>query len=581
MKEILNTNLNSNMIGQEVVLNGWVNKKRNLGGLLFIDLRDCSGLIQLVFEPENKHYSQAVTLSNESVIQIKGKVRARTNKNKYLKTGAIEINVRELKVINLAQELPFGIGTEAKVSEETKLKYRYLDLRRKDLITNLTIRHQIKIATHNFLDQAGFLEIETPILCKPTPEGARDYLVPSRVNQGCFYALPQSPQLFKQLLMMGSIEKYYQIARCIRDEDLRSDRQPEFTQIDLEMSFVSENDVMELTEKLIAYLFQKIKGIQIQLPLTKIKYDTAINDYGSDKPDLRFGLKINDITAVFKNTKIDFLKNWQLNQGTINAIVIPDGKEKYSRKAIDQLTKFLKDYQIEKLIYLKYDTELDGSLVKMMSSEEKKDLITRLNLQKGDLVLITGGAPNLVKPALGALRNKIARDLGLIKANDNSILWVTDFPLFEWNSTENRFKAAHHPFTAPKDETLLNNPILCYGQCYDLVINGFEIGSGSLRIHQAELQKKIFKILGLSETQIKTKFGFFLEALKYGTPPHGGIALGLDRLTMIFANTENIKDVIAFPKTATGADLMSNSPNQVSPEQLKELGLRMETNFVK
>ena len=579
MKTIWNNKLNIKNVGEVVTLYGWVSKKRNLGGLIFIDLRDRSGIVQLVIRPENKYYELAETLKNEYVITVSGTVVERESKNEKMATGEIEVEVTELTLLNEALEPPFQITDNTNALEDTRLKYRYLDIRRGEIKEKLETRHKIMLAIRNFLNGEDFLEIETPILCKSTPEGARDYLVPSRVNKGTFYALPQSPQIFKQLLMVGGIERYFQIAKCFRDEDLRADRQPEFTQVDIEMSFVEEDDVMGLTEKLIAHVFKEVKGVEISLPLQRMKYDDAIKNYGSDKPDLRFDMTIQDVTEAFKNTEITFIKDALEKNGIINGIVVKDAADKYSRKEIDKCTDFVKTYKATGLIYLKKEAELTGSIVKLLTKEEKENIVDILHLEENDLVFLVVGDYNMVKTSLGALRCKLAKDLRLIKENDYKLLWVTDFPTFEYSEEEGRFIACHHPFTAPKDEDiekLLTDKSHCYSKAYDIVINGYEAGGGSIRIHDAKVQEKMFEALELTRDDIEQKFGFFVRALKYGTPPHGGLALGLDRLTMLLTNTENIRDVIAFPKTASASDLMSECPNTVSDDQLKELHIKIE-----
>ncbi|HIQ94045.1 TPA: aspartate--tRNA ligase [Candidatus Ventrenecus stercoripullorum] len=579
MKTIWNNKLNIKNVGEVVTLYGWVSKKRNLGGLIFIDLRDRSGIVQLVIRPENKYYELAETLKNEYVITVSGTVVERESKNEKMATGEIEVEVTELTLLNEALEPPFQITDNTNALEDTRLKYRYLDIRRGEIKEKLETRHKIMLAIRNFLNGEDFLEIETPILCKSTPEGARDYLVPSRVNKGTFYALPQSPQIFKQLLMVGGIEKYFQIAKCFRDEDLRADRQPEFTQVDIEMSFVTEDDVMGLTEKLIAHVFKEVKGVEISLPLQRMKYDDAIKNYGSDKPDLRFDMAIKDVTEAFKSTEIAFIKDALEKNGIINGIVVKDAADKYSRKEIDKCTDFVKTYKATGLIYLKKEAELTGSIAKLLTKEEKENIVDILHLEENDLVFLVVGDYNMVKTSLGALRCKLAKDLGLIKEDDYKLLWVTDFPTFEYSEEEGRFVACHHPFTAPKDEDiekLLTNKSHCYSKAYDIVINGYEAGGGSIRIHDAKVQEKMFEALELTSDDIEQKFGFFVRALKYGTPPHGGLALGLDRLTMLLTNTENIRDVIAFPKTASASDLMSECPNKVSDDQLKELHIKIE-----
>ena len=578
MEKIWNTSLTLNNVNELVSLYGWVARKRDLGGLLFIDLRDRSGIIQLVIRPESECYETALSLKNEYVIKAIGKVVQREKKNEELKTGEIEIDVTELNVINQSKELPFSLTEHTNALEDTRLKYRYLDIRRNEIKEKIITRHKIMQIIRNFLSSEDFIEVETPVLCKSTPEGARDYLVPSRVNPGKFYALPQSPQIFKQLLMVGGIERYFQIAKCFRDEDLRADRQPEFTQVDIEMSFVDENDVRALTEKLIAKVFKEIKGIDISLPLKQMKYDDAIKYYGSDKPDLRFDLIIQDVTNVFKNTEITFIKDSVLKNGVVNAIVIPNSASHFTRKEIDKCTEFVRNLKASGLMYIKMEEELSGSIVKNLTDTEKEELIKALDLKKEDIAFLVVGEYKIVKNALGALRCKIAKDLNLIKKNDYKLLWVTDFPTFEYSEEEKRFVACHHPFTSPKDEDvdkLLTDKEHCYSKAYDIVINGYEAGGGSIRIHDEKIQKKMFEALELSQEDIEEKFGFFVEALQYGTPPHGGLALGLDRLTMLLTETENIRDVIAFPKTASASDLMSDCPNFVSEKQLEELKIKI------
>ena len=579
MKKIMNNTLSLKDINKTVELYGWVAKKRNLGGLLFIDLRDRTGIIQLVVKPTSDIYEKAEKLKNEYVIKIKGTILERESKNKNLKTGDIEVLVEELDVINQSIDLPFEITNDTNALEDTRLKYRYLDLRRDNIKNNLILRHKIMLSARNFFDENDFIEVETPILGKSTPEGARDYLVPSRVNKGNFYALPQSPQLFKQLLMVGGIERYFQIAKCFRDEDLRADRQPEFTLIDVEMSFVDEEDVMELGEKFIQRIFKDTIDYDVKLPLMKMKYVDAINKYGSDKPDLRFGMEINDITNIFENTNIEFIKNIISNNGIVNCIVAKNCANNYSRKEIDKLTDFVKTYKASGLAYIKVEDEITGSIVKNMNDEEKNKLKEQLKLENNDLVLIVSGIYNIVKTSLGQLRCKLASDLNLIDENDYKFLWVVDFPSFEWSDEENRFMACHHPFTAPKDsdiDKLLNDKASCYSKAYDIVINGYEAGGGSIRIHDAKVQEKMFEALGLTMEVAQDKFGYFLDAFKYGAPPHGGFACGLDRLTMLLANTSNIKDVIAFPKTASASCLMSECPNKVDKKQLDELGIEIK-----
>ncbi|MDD2391504.1 MAG: aspartate--tRNA ligase [Bacilli bacterium] len=579
MKTIMNNTLNINSVGQIVKLYGFVAKKRNLGGLIFIDLRDRSGIIQIVIRPDNKHYKIAESLKNEFVIEVEGKIVERENKNKNMATGEIEVDLSNLVILSESNELPFSVADETTAFEDTRLKYRYLDIRRNEIKDKLIIRHKIALAVREYLDSLNFIEVETPILCKSTPEGARDYLVPSRVNKGKFYALPQSPQLFKQILMVGGMERYFQIAKCFRDEDLRSDRQPEFTQIDIEMSYVDESDIMAINEGLIHYLFRKIKGIDIDLPLLKLKYKDAIEYYGSDKPDLRFDMKIEDITDVFKASDFSIFKNAIENNYVINCLVVKNKSADFSRKEIDKLTEVVKTYRASGLMYLKFNEEVTGSIAKSIEKSELKALKNKLNIEDNDLVLIVADKYNITKSALGALRNKLGHSLNLIDEKSYNLLWVVDFPSFEYSEEDKRYYASHHPFTSPKDEDidkLITDPGNCYSKAYDMVINGYEAGGGSIRIHNREVQKKMFTALGINEEEANEKFDFLLEAFKYGVPPHGGIAFGLDRLTMLLTNTENIKDVIAFPKTTSASDLMSECPSIVDTRQLDELGIKIK-----
>ena len=571
MKKYNNNDFNIKNVGENVELYGWASKVRNLGGLIFIDLRDRSGKVQLVINPDNNCYEEASKVRNEYVLKVNGIIEERQSKNPNMATGEIEVNVSSLEILNEAATPVFELDKDDAL-EDTRLKYRYLDLRRDN--------NKITMAARKFLSDNGFIEVETPILSKSTPEGARDYLVPSRVNKGSFYALPQSPQIYKQLLMIGGVEKYFQIARCFRDEDLRADRQPEFTQIDMEMSFVNEEDVMDNTEKLFQTIFKEVKGYDIKLPLMRMKYDDAINFYGSDKPDLRFDMKINDVTDVFSKCDFELFKRELENKGIINAIVVKNAADKYSRKDIDKLTDFVKTYKSNGLFFLKYNNnEFAGSIVKILTDEVKEELIKNLCLEENDLIFVIAGKKLITKTSLGALRCKLARDLDLIKKGDYKFLWVTDFPSFEWSEEENRFVACHHPFTAPKDEDidkLLTDKEHCYSKAYDIVCNGYEAGGGSIRIHNADVQEKMFEALELTKEDIEEKFGFFVNAFKYGTPPHGGLAIGLERLTMLLCETDNIKDVIAFPKTSSASCLMSEAPNTVSEKQLEELNIMVK-----
>lgn len=579
MKKYNNNDFNIKNVGENVELYGWASKVRNLGGLIFIDLRDRSGKVQLVINPDNNCYEEASKVRNEYVLKVNGVIEERQSKNPNMATGEIEVNVSSLEILNEAATPVFELDKDDTL-EDTRLKYRYLDLRRDNIKNNLITRHKITMAARKFLSDNGFIEVETPILSKSTPEGARDYLVPSRVNKGSFYALPQSPQIYKQLLMIGGVEKYFQIARCFRDEDLRADRQPEFTQIDMEMSFVNEEDVMDNTEKLFQTIFKEVKGYDIKLPLMRMKYDDAINYYGSDKPDLRFDMKINDVTDVFRKCDFELFKRELEDKGIINAIVVKNAADKYSRKDIDKLTDFVKTYKANGLFFLKYNnSEFAGSIAKILTDEVKEELIKSLCLEENDLIFVIAGKKLITKTSLGALRCKLARDLDLIKKGDYKFLWVTDFPSFEWSEEENRFVACHHPFTAPKDEDidkLLTDKEHCYSKAYDIVCNGYEAGGGSIRIHNADVQEKMFEALELTKEDIEEKFGFFVNAFKYGTPPHGGLAIGLERLTMLLCETDNIKDVIAFPKTSSASCLMSEAPNTVSEKQLEELNITVK-----
>lgn len=563
--------------GKQVTLIGWVSKRRNLGSLVFIDLRDRGGLTQITFD--EKHAELVKDVRNEYILQVTGTVACKDVPNPKLATGEIEVLVEEVNIINSAETTPIIIADETDALEDTRLKYRYLDLRRESLQKNLMLRHKVCMITRNFLSDLGFIEVETPILCKSTPEGARDYLVPSRIFNGKFYALPQSPQIYKQLLMVGGMEKYFQIARCFRDEDLRADRQPEFTQIDIEMSFVEEEDVWSTVESLMRKIFKEIKGLELS-KFERLTYTECMNRYGSDKPDTRFGMELKDISEVFANTSFEIFKNILADKGMINAIVVENGADRFSRKDIDKLTDTVKIYGAKALSWLKYSgTEFTGSIVKVLSDDEKNALIEKLGLKANDLVLIVADKKKVSQSAMGALRVKLGHDLDLIDKEKYNFLWVTNFPMFEYSEQENRYVACHHPFTSPNLEDvdkLFENQENCFSRAYDLVLNGYELLSGSIRIHDQKLQEKVFEALGMSMEEAKEKFGFFIDAFKYGTPPHGGVGIGLERLIMILAGTDNIRDVVAFPKTASASDLMSEAPNVVDEKQLNELGIAIK-----
>lgn len=564
-------------VNEPVTLIGWVAKRRNFGSLVFIDLRDREGITQLVFDESLTDLISEVR--NEYVLSVTGTVVERKDKNPKLATGDIEIAVTDVKIINSAKTTPIIIADETDALEDTRLKYRYLDLRRKPLQQNLILRHRVAMITRNYLSDQGFIEVETPILCKSTPEGARDYLVPSRISEGTFYALPQSPQLYKQLLMISGMEKYFQIARCFRDEDLRADRQPEFTQIDIEMSFVEEEDVWEMTEGLMRKIFREIKGIDLE-PFLRLPYEECMAKYGSDKPDLRFDMECHNISEVFRNTEFKLFAQILEQNGIVQALVVKQGAGRFSRKELDQLQEYVKVYGAKALAYLKYGEDgISGSVAKVLSDEEKTAIQTALHVENGDLVFMIADQTHTAQTALGALRQKLGHQLELIDKNAYRFLWVTNFPMFEYSAEEDRYVAAHHPFTAPNEkdvDKLMNDPQHCYSRAYDLVVNGYELLSGSIRIHNQELQEKVFEAIGMSMEEAHNKFGFFLDAFQYGTPPHGGVGIGLERLVMLLANTDNIRDVVAFPKTASAADLMSDAPSPVYEQQLDELHLKLK-----
>lgn len=560
-------------LGKQVTLVGWVSKRRNLGSIVFIDLRDRYGITQLVF---NEEYVELIKdVRNEYVIEISGIVVKKEVSNPKLKTGEIEVIVNDFKLLNTAKTTPLLIQDETDALEDIRLKYRYLDIRRNPIKEKLIIRDKVCSIVRNYLHSLDFIEVETPILGKSTPEGARDYLVPSRIYHGNFYALPQSPQIYKQLLMIGGIDRYFQIARCFRDEDLRADRQPEFTQIDIEMSFIEEKDIFEVVENMMKGIFKEIKGIDLP-EFEKLSYHESMKKYGSDKPDLRFGLEINDVTDIFEKSEINIFKNVIENKGKINAIVIENNFDKFTRKYIDSLQEFIKIYGAKNLAYLKIQDEISGS-VKNISDNEYSLLKNKLNLKNDDVVLFVADDFKKSVVSLGAVRNKIAKELKLIDENQYKFAWIVDFPMYEYSEDEQRYVAAHHPFTSPKlsdVDKLENDKANCLSRAYDLVLNGYELLSGSIRISNQEIQAKVFKALGLSEEEAREKFGFFLEAFEYGAPPHGGVGIGLERLIMILTNTENIKDVVAFPKTLSAYDLMSQAPNVVSERQLSDVGIK-------
>jgi aspartyl-tRNA synthetase len=570
-------------IGEKITLKGWVSKRRDLGGLIFIDLRDRTGIVQVVFNPDlsKEALQTAEKIRSEYVLDIQGTVIAREDGtiNPNLKTGKIEVQAEMVTIINEAKTPPFTISDKTDASEDIRLKYRYLDFRRPVIFETLKMRHQVTKQIRDFLDSEGFLDIETPILTKSTPEGARDYLVPSRVHPGEFYALPQSPQLFKQLLMLGGIERYYQIARCFRDEDLRADRQPEFTQIDIETSFLGQEDILGLMEKMMTGLMKEVKGLEIPAPFPRMTYDEAMGRFGSDKPDTRFGLELVDLSEVVKDSGFKVFAAAVANGGQVKAINVKGAADQYSRKDIDALTEFVGVYGAKGLAWLKVDAEgLKGPIAKFFADEDSQALRTVLNANEGDLLLFVADKKNVVADALGALRSKLGKELGLIDQSKFNFLWITDWPLLEYGEEEGRYYAAHHPFTMPVREDLPyldTDPARVRAQAYDLVLNGYELGGGSLRIFERDVQEKMFKVLGFTPEESQEQFGFLLNAFEYGTPPHGGIALGLDRLVMLLSGSTNLRDTIAFPKTASASDLLTNAPGEVSEAQLKELHLSL------
>lgn len=569
-------------VGKEVVLMGWVQRERNLGSIIFIDLRDTTGICQIVFDNtvSDEVFNKAEKVRSEYVLAVRGKVRRRESVNKDIATGEVEVLAEELKILDEAETPPIYIKDDDNVSESMRLKYRYLDLRKPSMQERLKVRAKTAKIVRDFLTENNFIEVETPMLTKPTPEGARDYLVPSRVNPGSFYALPQSPQIMKQLLMVAGMDRYYQIVRCFRDEDLRANRQPEFTQIDIEMSFVDMEDVMAINEKLIYRIFKEVIGVEIELPIRRMSYKEAMEKYGVDKPDLRFGFELVNISDIVKNCSFKVFSQATENNGSVRGINIKGYGDQFTRKDISSLEEFVKTYGAKGLAWIKITEEgISSPIAKFLSEEELEKILERMNGDKGDLLLFVADKDSVVFDSLGNLRNEVARRLGILNPNEYKLVWITEFPLFEFDEEENRYVAKHHPFTHPMDEDidlLETHPEKVRAKAYDIVINGEEMGGGSIRINNSDLQKRMFKALGFTEEEAMEKFGFLIEAFKYGTPPHGGIAYGFDRLIMLLTNTSNIRDVIAFPKTQSATCLMTNAPTTVSEQQLGEVHIKLD-----
>jgi len=574
--------VNEKMIGENVTVMGWVQRRRDLGQLLFIALRDRTGIVQIVVDgntAEKALFEKAETVRSEFVLAVKGKVSARTeqNINENMKTGKIEIIAEEFRILSESEVLPFQIEDSVTVKDDLRLKHRYLDLRRPSQLKNIMLRHKVVQVIHSFLDEEGFLEIETPILGKSTPEGARDYLVPSRVHPGNFYGLPQSPQLYKQLLMVSGMDKYYQIAKCFRDEDLRADRQPEFTQVDMELSFVDENDIMDINERMMQKVFKELLDVDIKLPLQRMTYKEAMERYGSDKPDIRFGMELKNISDIVKGTEFVVFKNALENGGSVRAINAK-GCGNFPRKQIDSLVEFVKTYQAKGLawIVVNADGTLKSQIAKFFTTEKLQEIVDAMEAKAGDLILICADKNKVVFDALGALRLELSKRLELTKADDFAFLWITEFPMLEWDEEENRYVAVHHPFTAPMDEDLElldTDPGKVRAKAYDIVLNGYELGGGSIRIHRREIQQKMFELLGFEPEDAQERFGFLLDAFQYGVPPHGGLAFGLDRIIMLMSGATSIRDVIAFPKVKDASCPMTDAPNVVEQKQLEELGI--------
>ena len=581
MKRFNNADFRKSDVGKIVTVYGWVNKRRDMGGVIFVDLRDRFGILQVVFNRGflKQEFRLAESLKNEYCIKATGEIVLRDEEmfNPNIATGEIELMVSDLEILSECVTLPFNVYDEdAEINENVALKYRYLDLRRDKLKNNIILRHKIITSAREYLNSQGFLEIETPILCKSTSEGARDYLVPSRINKGSFYALPQSPQIFKQILMVSGFEKYYQIARCFRDEDLRSDRQPEFSQIDLEMSFADEEDIFAITEGMIKKIVKDTKQIELA-DFPRMTYNEAMDRFGSDKPDTRYEMELLDLTEILRDTSMNVFRKNIENGGIAKCLIVKNNGDKYSRTDVEHLTDFVRIYGAKGLAWLKYDNnQFNGVIAKNLEDEKLEWIKNTYGVDNNDLILIVADKPKIVYASLGALRTKIAREIDLIDEDKLNFLWITDFPFFEYSETEKRWKAEHNPFTMVKDVGTIDDPKHCISRSYDLVVNGYELASGGVRNHRYEDLKKVFKALGINDEEAKLRFGFVMDAFKYGVPPHAGIAPGIERLVMVLAGTDDIKDVIAFPKTQSAQDLMDGAPDMVSDKQLKELGIKID-----